>query len=324
MAEIKSEATVTDVQGEAFQTMLKEAEANAKANLKPDDKVDTPTDKVDDTEGKVDKPDEDLEGDVETLKGKVKGLKAELTKVRQQRSHSTDEAQALRDRVSKLEGHIEALETHKVSETFEGQLKKLTDEQLIENQTSWEDERDDARAQARLAQRDGDQAQATEANQRIVKANYAINGYKKENARRLKELREKPDPNVELNQAKGELESLFTDAYTALPELKDRDSAIWKAGKKEFDSRPALMKQLGPLGELVAVITALAKQPNLVPSVGKQVREELTDKIDKAAGKAFLKPGSSPQSGTKTDFTPNTKQEVLDFEAHVRKVKAGV
>lgn len=315
-----------DPNGDAFQSMLQAAKEKAETNLSV--KQDTSVEELEtgvkkespSTESKVD--DTEDTNDLDTLKNSIRGLKAELSRVRGQRTDSATEASELKERLARMEGRLDELKSSKQSDSALDSVKRLNDEKLLELDTAYEDELADARAVARLAERDNDTEGVAKANQRISQARQMRTLLKAELTRRgeqrASQSKSASEEEATLNT---ELETLFTDVYKVAPELSDKNSEIWKAGQAEYRKLPALTKKLGPLGELIATAAAIAKNPQLL---SKKATEKVLDDIEKITDKAFQKGGTAPKAGSKSsNFTLNNAADVADFEAQVRAVKMG-
>ena len=318
-----------DPNGDAFQAMLLAAKEKGEASLSIKQDVsaeesgkgvvkESPSSKS----KEPDTTDTDNEEDLDTLKNSIRGLKAELSRVRGQRTSSESEASELKERLARMEGRLEEIKTSSQSVSAQTSLKRLDDNKLIEMDTAYEDELADARAVARLAERDGDTDTIAKANQRISQARSMRNLIKTELAARTEtKAVQRKSASEEESALSGELESLFTDVYAAAPELADKNSEIWKAGQAEYRKLPTLTKKLGPLGELIATAAAIAKNPNLV---SKKATEKVLDEIEKVADKAFQKGGTAPRTGTKqSNFNITNAKDVADFEEMVRNIKTG-
>jgi chromosome segregation ATPase len=325
---------VMDPNGPAFQDMLAAAQSKGEAalSIKPDTSTTESQTEAkapeSSSEGKVDeKVEEALSDDVDALKNTIRGLKAEMTRVRNQRSASEGETSTLRERLANMEGRLEEIkESQPSGKSTQDAVKKLSDEKLIELHTSYEDELMDARAVARVAERDSDREGINAANQRIDNARKMLNLLKGEEGQRVrqssKQAREADDENTRLG---GELESLFTDVFKAAPELADHESDLWKAGQEEYRKLPTLTKKMGPIGELIATAAAIAKNPNLIgKKSSEKAVEKMLDNIENVADKAFNKGGTAPQAGKRVDsYVLNTPKDVEDFEEKVRGIKRG-
>lgn len=324
--------SLMDPSGEAFQAMLTAAQQKGEAALatKPD------TSPGDDEKGGEQKespspsstdetkaPDaEDNESDVDALKHSIRGLKAELSRVRNQRSSSEAESSDLKERLARMEGRLEELKGTSHSSSAADSIRRLDDHKLIEMDTAYEDELADARAVARLAERDGDTEGVAKANQRISQARLMRNLIKGEKDRRGDEKADtRKSANEEQTQLTSELEGLFADMYKTAPELADHESELWKAGQAEYRKLPALTKRLGPLGELIATAAAIAKNPTLL---SKKATEKVLDEIERVAEKSFQKGGTAPKAGTKTDsYNLNSPADMQSFEEQVARIKRG-
>jgi len=320
--------SLMDPNGEAFQAMLQSAKEKGEASLsiKPDVSAQESEKDVakesSSTEPKVDtEVDTDTE-DLDVLRNSIRGLKAELSRVRGQRSHSETEASDLKERLARMEGRMEELKGSSQSTSAQDSLKKLGEDKLLDLDTAYEDELADARAVARLAERDGDTDGVAKANQRISQARQMRTLIKAETARRVEDRAvAKKSASEEEVTLSTELETLFTDVYKAAPELADKNSEIWKAGQAEYRKLPTLTKKLGPLGELIATASAIAKNPHLL---SKKATEKVLNDIESITDKAFQKGGTAPKAGVKTsNYTINSMKDVTDFEEMVRNIKMG-
>lgn len=320
-----------DPNGEAFQAMLQAAKEKGEANLsvKPDTSMveeetgvkkesPSPDSKVDDKKAETD----DEPDDIDALKNSIRGLKAELSRVRGQRTSSESEASELKERLARMEGRLEEIKGTQQSTSAQDSLKRLNDEKLLDMDTAYEDELADARAVARLAERDGDTDGIAKANQRISQARQMRTLIKAEVARRTEEkATTRKSASEEETALSGELENLFTDMYKVAPELADKDSELWKAGQAEYRKLPTLTKKLGPLGELIATAAAIAKNPNLL---SKKATEKILNDIEQVAEKSFQKGGTAPKAGVRTGpISINNSKDVADFEEMVRNIKTG-
>lgn len=340
-----SEKDVTIVEGgplmdpssKQFQEMLVKSQeaAQAKLAVKPDtsmieDEKDVKQDKkvsstapTDEEDNADVEPDKDEPGDdIGNLKHKVSGLQAELTRIRKQKSDSSVEVVTLKERLANMEGQLTALRETKKTTSVEEKLAQLSDEQVRKNRISWDDELSDARVTARLAAKDGDDQGVREANERINNARTMLDLYDTEKDRRVEaKASQKVSQGDEVTALSKELDDLFLAVGEAVPDINVKDSPIWKAGQAEYSKLPVLMKRLGPLGELIAAATAIAKNPALI---GKKTTEKLVADIEKAADKAFQKGGTAPSSGTIHEVTTiNSQADAQAFEERVRKVKGG-
>lgn len=327
--EVSEGGPLMDPQGQDFQAMLDAAKAGAlekaAAKVEKEDKPkEEPAKETPEPDKEADDKDEaDVEtDDAATLKEQLKGLKSELARVRKQRSASSDEAGDLKERIANLEGQLTTLKETKTQATVESRIAALSDEQVGTLLKQWQDEKVDARVDAKQAKKDGDEAALAEAQQRLATADKAIELYEKDQSRRATEGKAKQESASDASKKLAtELDTMFTEAYEAMPDLKDKDSELWKAGKAEYDKYPTLMKQLGALGELVAMSRAIAKNPKLVG--GGKVKEVVKD-IENALEKSFNKGGSAPSGGTKPkQFNISSQKDAQDFEKLVQSVKHG-
>lgn len=318
--EIIEGGQLMDPSGEAFNTMLAQAQTRSEEALAV--KEDTTTVEetgVKTTPGSPPEPDPIVEP--EDLKAKLAGLQAELARVRKQKSGGEGEAASLKEALANLEGQVKVLRESKTTATLEERVAALSDEQVQDNEILWRDELTDARVLARMAERDNDPDGVAKANARI------------DTARKMQKLydtvqRTRSVTQAETVKAQGEyknvlsteVDTLFNTTYASIPELKDTESEIWKAGQVEYKLYPTLMKQLGPLGEMIAVASAVAKNPQLV---SKKSAAKLLADIEDVADKTFQKGGTAPRMALSKPTVVNSQKDLSDFEAQVAAIKLG-
>lgn len=263
------------------------------------------------------------EPDADELKSQVEALTKELNRVRKGKAESSAEVQELREQLAHVQGQLEIIARGSNTNTPENRLGKYSDEQLIQGQTEWEDEVYNAKEAIRQARADGNDAAYAKAMRDLATARVTLTAIRKELLERSKRVgAEQAKAQSEANELVQEVADLYKQAYDAFPELKDRESALWQAGNEAFHSHPKLMKQLGPLAELVAVSLALTKNPDLAgPKPGKTetaVRKELLTEINDRVEKSIIKGGATTVKKTIPDFGAMPKQE---FDALIHKIK---
>lgn len=315
---------IMDPASPAFQEMLLAAQTRAseKASGVTDEKQPGEASSASSTESTADETVAVTPEDAnpETLKQQISGLQAELARVRKQRTGSTDEAQGLKERLANMEGQLSALKQGSVSQTVENKIQALNDDELIENHVLWVDEQTDARIALRTAERDRDQGAITEAAARLATARKMSQLYDKAKQDRVvTKGSQREQASLTEASMKAELDGLFEGVHTAIPEMRDQTSEIWLAGQAEYKAMPVLMARLGPLGELIATASAIAKNPNLV---SKKAAAKLTASIEKAAEKAFQK-GGAALAPAKSVTSITSAKDVSDFEAQVAAIKMG-
>lgn len=341
--DISEGGPLMDPFGETFQKMLAHGKAGREQGENPASPAE-PTKKPkpvakeeaphEEEEPEAEQPDEEKatgddedSDDVETLKRRLGGLKAELTKVRKQRTSASDEGLALRERIASLEGEMKAfraIDEKKAQDSIESKLQGLGDEQLTDARIAWEDERADARALARLAERDGDREAVQEANKRISDANHMLKLYAVEQDRRTSDkVFKKEAANKAEFDMKTELDALVTSSLEIAPELGDQNSKIWKAAKAEYDKSPKLMSQLGAIGELFAFAQAVLKNPDLISRGSKTKVDNVLDDLEKATTKSFRSSNAPRVGASKQDYSIHNARDLADFEAEVLRMKRG-
>jgi hypothetical protein len=327
--EIVEGGQIMDAQSEQFQKMLATAQAGAAEKLavvedktmveaSPEESIvppETPPDKLGELPG----------DDIGNLKEQVTGLQAELSRVRKQKTGSVEEASSLKERIADMEGQIKVLREKPVTSatpTLADRMKELPAEAVTSNHVAWTDELTDARVEAKLAARDRDPEALREAQARIANATKMLEAYEKEKDRRADEkVTSKQSVDEDRKGVATDLDTLFSSVYKAVPDMQVKDSAIWKAGQVEYQALPHLMKQMGPMGELIAFAAAIAKNPTLV---GKKATSQVLENIEKAADKAFQKGGAAPSGASFKPVTAiNSQADLVSFEEQVRRVKGG-
>jgi hypothetical protein len=320
--EIVEGGAIMDPMGSEFQEMLQSAQSAAGAKV--------PTEEVPpvsvgetgvDTVSPTTPPEENLEEDPESLKAKLAGLQAELTRVRKQKTGNEGEASTLRETIADMQGQLKVLREGKTEKTLQDKVGELTYDQVQDNAISWTDELADARAVSRQAERDQDQEGLRTASQRIDAARKMLKLYDTEKQVRAVRLSESTKTEGEQKSILStEMNTLFSSTQEAIPELNDKTSDVWKAGQAEYRAYPALMARLGPLGELLAVASAIAKNPSLV---GKKAAAKLLANLEDVTDKAFQKGGTAPQLTSSRPVSITSQKDLSDFEAQVQAVKMG-
>lgn len=261
----------------------------------------------------------------EELKAQRDALTKELARVRKDKKESSSEVQELREQLANVQGQLQVLSKGSTgTESEENRLAKYNDEQLLQGQTEWEDAAADAREAARRARADNDEDAYAKAikNSNVAKA--TLNAIRKELHERSKRVgAEQAKAQSETAELVQEISELYESAYESFPDLKDRDSDLWKAGNEIFNRHPKLMKSLGPLAELVATGIAITENPKLVGKVdteGRKARKELLEEINDRAEESLIKGKGTPSKKTIPDFGSMEKQ---DFEGLIHKLKMG-
>ena len=302
------------------------AQVTGKAPEKQEAKVET-TEKADDKviKSTTSSVEDGEKADEDTLKSQVEGLTKELGRVRKDRNSSIEQVQELREALANVRGQLESLAGNKGgSDTPEAKLSKYSDTQLVQGQGEWEEAILDAREALRKAQETGNDTALDRANQNLKVARHTLSAIRQELVERTKRVGlETARAQSEATRVVQEVVDIYEQAYESFPTLKDKDSDLWKAGNDAYNQHPSLMKQLGPLGELVAVALAVADNPELVGGSGKKAtaaRKELLSEINDQAEKSLLKGGAK----AKSKGTPNFEGMAgTDFDAMVHKVKMG-
>lgn len=266
--------------------------------------------------------DDDDSGE-EKLRDKVEALQKELARVRKNKNESGEEVQGLRESLARVQGQLETLVRAGEQKSDSAKLSKYTEPQLVEGQTQWEDELLDARDALREARKEDNKQAIAEASRQVAIAKNTLSAIRQELLDRTKRVgADQAKAQSEANKIVEEVVEMYDKAYESFPDLKDKDSEIWQAGNEEYLARPSLMKQLGPLGELVAVALAITTNPELVggKKQAKAARKELLSEINDKAESALLKGGGKTKSKSSTNFADMGGD---DFDRIVHKIKMG-
>lgn len=271
-------------------------------------------------------PGESDEQDPKELKAQLSALTKELNRVRKGKTESSAEVREVREQLANLQGQLEVMSKGKsTEESADNRLAKYTDEQLLQGQTEWEDGVLEARDAKRKARVDSDEDAYTKANRAEVMAKSTLISIRKELLERTKRVGvEQAKAHTDANELVQEIAGLYETAYASLPDLKDKESALWKAGNEVYNRHPKLMKQLGPLAELVATTIALSEKPTLVPNTGgakaKDARKELLTEINALSEKSLIKGKGTPSK----KGTPNfDAMPTAQFDKLIHDLKMG-
>lgn len=266
------------------------------------------------------------EQDPKELQAKLDALTKELNRVRKGKSESSAEVQELRELVAHMQGQLDAMSKGPATQTEpDNKLTKYSDKQLLQGQTEWEEALYEGREAMRLARANNDDAAYATASRSVATARHTLNAIREELLERTKRVgAEQAKAQTEANELVQEIAGIYETAYEAFPDLKDKESELWQAGNEVYNRHPKLMKQLGPLAEMVAVSLAITENPKLVPGGGstkvKEARKELLKEINERAEQSLLKGKGTPSRKTVPDFSAMPK---TDFDALVHKLKMG-
>lgn len=269
---------------------------------------------------------ESEEQDPKELQAKLTALTKELNRVRKGKAESSAEVQEVREQLANLQGQLEVMSKGKsTDESADNRLAKYTDEQLLQGQTEWEDDLYEQRNAMKQARADNDETAYNKANRQAGVAKATLNSIRKELLERTKRVgAEQARVQNEATELVQEVAGLYESAYETLPDLKDKDSDLWQAGNEVYNRHPKLMKQLGPMAELVATALALAEKPDLVTKKGgdkgKEARKELLSEINAQAEKSLIKGKGTPNKKVTTDFDAMPKDQ---FEKLIHALKQG-
>jgi len=291
--------------------------------------------------GLKDKPEAKVTAEVEADDNdvSVKGLKLELKRVRDMKGEALKDVQTLREDVANLKGQVEVLRSGSPGDQTvkaKAKLDKYSDEDLLTGETEWTETLAEAASAIDKAKANQDDGALTEATHRRDVARATVNLIKAvlhdRSKPKDKPVQEKqPDgqagaqagAEVDVEGLKGEVDSLYSQAYKTFPDLKDKKSGLWEAGNKAFNENKNLKSVLGPLAELVAVATAIVRNPELIGNRGSagEARKELLQEITDTANQALRKgSGTTASSGKTINFE---ELDAQTMEALISRVKQG-
>lgn len=261
----------------------------------------------------------------EALKAQLDAVTKELTRVRKGKAESSAEVQDLREQLAEIQGQLKVISKGSTgTESEDNRLAKFTDEQLIQGQTEWEDAVYDEREAIKRARADNDETALANANRKASIARNTLNAIRKELLERSKRVgAEQARAQTETSELVNEISGLYESAYERFPGLKDKDSEIWQAGNEVYNRHPKLMKQLGPMAELVATGIAITENPKLVPGGtggDKKARKELLEEINDRAEQSLIKGRGTPNKKTIPDFDAMPSDQ---FDGLIHKLKMG-
>ena len=294
-----------------------------KKDVKPADKPKEPASSAENTEDDTEDGDDDSP---EKLKARVRGLQAELAR----RKGNADKVNELELQLAKVQGQLEeaAKRTAETKpKTIETAIRELDTKTLIAKQTDWEDELADARARYAAAEDRGDKDSMTEHGQRISYAKTVLSAIRTETLERgERKQKEDADAQSEATTIRAEFDAMYEVLDTQFPEFKDKDSALWKAGNKEYLDHPKIMQRLGPAGEIVAAALAVVKNPDLIGKKVKDessVRKEVVRNLETGLKKALSTGAGAPSTGRTVVPSVDTGDGLAEFNKMVDRIKGG-
>ena len=311
----------TDAKGED-----KAGELDLKTLFSPPVDEETTDEKgVDKVAGDSDKdpsPGESEVDDPKELQAKLSALTKELARVRKGKAESSAEVQEVREHLANLQGQLDVMSKGKAASTEEAdnRLAKYTDEQLLQGQTEWEEAVSESTYARRKARESNDDEAYDKAGRAINTAKSTLVAIRKELLERTKRVGvEQAKSQSETSELTQEITGLYESAYETMPDLKDKDSELWKAGNEVYNKHPKLMKQLGPMAELVATSIAISENPELLgKGKGKAARKELLTEINDRVEKSLIKGGGTTNKKVATNFEAMPKG---DFEKLIHQLK---
>ena len=256
---------------------------------------------VPDPEVTADKPAETKEKET----AKEKGLRLELKRVRDKAREKDEKYEDTRERLARVEGQLEGSKT---AVTAEDKLKDHSDRDLIRLQLRWEDARDEARGQS-----DAETVEKARSNIEALR----LELHRRGTAQAAAEASAKSYTDLVNTQAA----TMIQAAEEAWPELKDRESAIWKAAQAQYESAPQVYKKLGPFADMVAISAALAADPKLLgKGVERKARVAIVKDLEKATETALKAGGGAAQIKSQVVVDDMSTD---DIESAAERLKAG-
>lgn len=269
-------------------------------------------------------PGESTEADPKELQARLSALTKELARVRKGKAESSAEVQEVREHLANLQGQLDVMSKGKATSTEEAdnRLAKYTDEQLLQGQTEWEEAVSESMYAKRKARIDNDDEAYDKAGRAVNTAKSTLVAIRKELLERTKRVMvEQAKTQSETSELAQEIAGLYETAYETMPDLKNKDSELWKAGNEVYNKHPKLMKSLGPMAELVATSIAISDNPELLgKGKGKAARKELLTEINDRVEKSLIKGGGTTNKKVATNFEAMSKAE---FEKLVYQLKQG-
>lgn len=266
------------------------------------------------------KDDADLDESPDHLKARIRGLQAELTR----RKGNSDRVEALEAELQDLREKV----NKPAAQTSEFDwIMKLDDEALASKQTDWDDELADARAKYGRAEEAGDERAMERQGQRIITAKKTLSAFRKETLDRTKRMQAEADAaKSEAQSIHSEISAMHEVVSENFPEMLDQSSELWQAGNKIFNSHPALMARLGPLGQVVAAALAVVQHPELSVKRGSVgARREVLGTLEKSVKKALSTGASAPTTTRSVDYmgAVDSGDNLAKFNAMIDRIKGG-
>jgi len=266
---------------------------------------------------------EEEEEEEENDDPKVTAITKELKRVRAINKERDNSVAALTQQIADLKKQAEA--APKTPE--DQQVAKLTEMAQTDYdrlQNDWTQELIAANTAYKLAESSGEEAAKAEAESRIARAQKATALLTKAtNVRAEKNAKSKVDEDAEVLQIKLELTNVKAIYDKAFPDLANEASPIWKAGKKEYDANPTLMKKLGPMSEMIATALAIIKNPKLVGRDPSAVRKDLITNMEETVNTVLSVGNRGGSKGNKGTNAVPKFTDLASFNDYIEKIKGG-
>lgn len=254
----------------------------------------------------------------EDLKAQIKGLQAELSR----RRGNSERVEALEQELQTMKSKLDAPASNEFA-----WIKKLDEDDIVSKQTDWDDELADARARYARAEENGDERALEKHGHRILQAKRVLSAFRKETQDRTKQaMQSQQDQQSEFETIRSEITDMQETVNTLVPDVLVRDSEAWLAGKEEYDSHPVLMKQLGPLGEVVACAMAILRNPDLASKKSSSsARKDVIGSLEKSVKKALVTGASTSHTPRNVDYSGaiSSGDDLAKFNAMIDKIKGG-
>jgi hypothetical protein len=238
---------------------------------------------------------------------KADPLQVQLDALKKELARRTDKAEELREELGKVKGQLEEKEKQAKANSTTKSVKDLKTDELIALETDWDEVLSDAKANG-----DADKVQRAKANKNAIKTELQHRA-EAAGAAKGKEVSEE-------DTLKTELTAVYEDAYTAFPELKEKDSELWKAAQAQYAKLPKRFQESGVVGDMMAVVRAIAKNPKLLGARETKARQEVLGNLEKAADKALTTGASSTNIKPIPDFAASSSE---DINAMAERLKSG-
>lgn len=232
----------------------------------------------------------------------INGLKAELARTRSLKRSERDESVAeLRERLANAEGQLEVL--RKGGKEGPKSVKDFDDDALIENEVAWQGVLAEAAAEG-----DEQKAARAKANISVIRKELHVRGV--DTSRET--IRAEDEEAAAQAELKTAVETMYADANKAFPDLNDPNSDLWKAAQAEYRKLPAVIQDAGFVGDMMATLRAIAKNPSLIAKgAATKARSQMLTNLAGVVERGFNKGNSNAGGGKQIpDFANMSADEI--------------